>query len=75
MGAYLHCADCVNQCPKGRSLKQFARLEVSIEEDGLLVRCLRHDKIVVLLDPVMLLNWMSNPPKCEMCEQGVPHKH
>lgn len=72
---YLCCAQCGKELPKGQSMKNWARLNVSVDQDGLRVSCVRHHMPVIQLDPVALLRLMETEPACEMCELGMPHEH
>jgi len=72
---FLHCSTCIKSKPKTISMENYARLSVSIDEDGLLIFCVRHNMSVVRLDPVTLLNFMEQPPVCQQCQEGTPHKH
>lgn len=72
---FLHCATCIKEKPKTISMENYARLSVSINEDGLQIFCVRHNMSVVRLDPVTLLDFMEHTPSCQQCQEGIPHKH
>lgn len=48
--AFVHCQCCIDELPEGTSPREFARLNVSVSDTGLLqVWCTRHEKNVVVL--------------------------
>ncbi len=50
IGAYLHCAKCLEELPETESPASFARLSVGWTRLGLQVWCSRHDLNVINLD-------------------------
>lgn len=50
IGAFMHCALCVAELPRGMSPRKHARLEVGWTRPGLQVWCLRHGVDVVHID-------------------------
>lgn len=44
---FAHCRRCASEKPKGLSMREWARLEVSYTTDGLFVHCVRHNLPVV----------------------------
>lgn len=50
IGAYLHCAKCLEELPEDQSPAEFARLSVGWTRLGLQVWCHRHDLNVINLD-------------------------
>jgi len=60
---YIHCAACAAELPSGQSIREFARLNVGIEEGEIFVVCERHGiQITSLpLDP----EHFRESPRCE----------
>lgn len=50
IGAYIHCAHCLNDRPDGQSPREWARLNVGWTREGLQVVCTRCDMNVLDLD-------------------------
>jgi hypothetical protein len=50
IGAYLHCALCLGECPPSQSPAEFARLSFGSTPYGLQVWCVRHNVNVYHLD-------------------------
>ena len=48
--AYMHCAKCLAEKPKGKSPREWARLEVGWTQQGLQVWCKRNECNVMHID-------------------------
>jgi hypothetical protein len=72
---FMHCAKCIQEKPKNMSMEKYSRLDVGLDAEGILIGCRRHQIPVVYLTPESLTKLLENQPKCDMCEQGVPHSH
>lgn len=48
--SFMHCANCINDLPKGSSVSDWSHIEVGWTEKGLQVRCIRCDKNILNLD-------------------------
>lgn len=66
MKAFLHCRRCLAELPEGTSPADFARLSVSIDDDGLRVFCERHQLAVgPVFTPEKLAEYMGEEHHCE----------
>jgi len=48
--AFMHCARCLREMPKGESPESWARLNVGLTPKGIQVWCVRHDVNVAHVD-------------------------
>lgn len=48
--AYMHCAQCITELPKGQSPKEWQRIQAGFTREGLQVWCTRHECNVVHID-------------------------
>lgn len=58
---YLSCAKCVKEIPEGRSLADWAILNVGMHKKGIQVECSRHKVNVAILE----LRWKPEVPEVE----------
>lgn len=48
--AYMHCSECIDALPKGKTPQQWASFEVGLTHNGLQVWCKRHKINVLSVD-------------------------
>jgi hypothetical protein len=46
---FIHCAKCVSMRPAGKTMREYASIEVSIVSGAIVIRCKRHDELVASL--------------------------
>lgn len=51
---FLHCSDCIDELPEGKSPQDNVYLECGLTENGFAVWCVRHKQLVMLLTPISL---------------------
>jgi hypothetical protein len=68
---YVHCVMCMKEKPKNKSPGEYSRIDVAICDEGLMVACRRHEKLIVMFTPAMLMEMMGNEPKCDECGDEV----
>ena len=47
---YMNCKSCMDQLPKGQSMREFARINVGWTKKGFQVWCIRCDKNIIAID-------------------------
>ncbi len=57
---YLLCRMCCEECPESESTGDYSRIDVGRTDNGLLISCRRHNKVITFLP----YEWPHNR-KCE----------
>lgn len=67
--SYVHCAECLNELPKGSSPMEYARTQTGLTVDGSIqVWCNRHDMNVALINEKTISKLREQC--CPICENG-----
>jgi hypothetical protein len=73
IAAYMHCVECISECPPNQSPAQYARLSIGASPNGdLIVWCNRHSMAVTRMrnDEIGQEFFRAGSVECSCCGKG-----